>query len=561
ILEALEYAILQGEGIIKVVGEVGSGKTTLCRMLEARLGGQVETVFIANPSLTPENIFHAIAVELHIELAEKNDRFQVLQALQAYLLQKHSSGRHVVVLVEEAQGMPLATLEEIRLLSNLETSSAKLLQLVLFGQPELDINLSVPSIRQLKERISYQFYLPPFSREDVEEYLVMRMRSAGYRGPTPFTSGACRRIWKLSGGLTRRINLLADKALLAAYIEKKDRVTAHHVNQAASESTFSTVRDWRRTTRITTLVALIGVPMAGALGYFLADFNSNRGPMLPQTQTPDSQPQTAILGKPPATDEVTQIPSQTETTALKPTTKPAGTVPTSLAVAVKTEPEPSPNNGEGVILLPQPAQTTDPVPASTRILGPLEKDRRPVPSPPTPDPKENPGTKSKPSEPHQEPGTSMTSIPPPMTKPLANIRKESVNKSTLPSPAKATPGEPGSERKTDVPNREELNRFLDQRLAISDQWFKTVDPKHYTLQIMRVDNLEEWFHDLLMAESNLGGTFFIKPTRYNDQSFYIVYFNEYSSYTKARLDLERLPQRLHHFKPFVQQLNSINDKY
>ncbi|HIJ84586.1 MAG TPA: AAA family ATPase, partial [Magnetococcales bacterium] len=296
ILEALEYAILQGEGIIKVVGEVGSGKTMLCRMLESRLGKKVETVFIANPSLTPENIFHAIAVELHIDVAEKNDKFQVLHSLQNDLIQKHAAGRRVVVLVEEAQGMPLATLEEIRLLSNLETSSSKLLQLVLFGQPELDVNLSVPSIRQLRERISYQFHLPPFTQEDVEEYLIMRMRSAGYRGPTPFQPGACRRICKLSGGLTRRINLLADKALLAAYIEKKDRVSTRHVNQAAAESSFTAVRDWRRTTRIATLVALIGVPLAGGLGFYLAGVNQTQPTLISPSTTPPEKP-----------DEVTQI--------------------------------------------------------------------------------------------------------------------------------------------------------------------------------------------------------------------------------------------------------------
>ncbi|MGV3590436.1 MAG: ExeA family protein, partial [Gammaproteobacteria bacterium] len=141
VLDALVYGITTGEGILKVVGEVGSGKTMLCRMLEERLPPSIEIVYLANPNLTARDIVYAIAFELKLEVDSGTDRLLVMQKLQNYLLQKHAAGGSVVVFIEEAQGMPLETLEEIRLLSNLETHRHKLMQIVLFGQPELERKL------------------------------------------------------------------------------------------------------------------------------------------------------------------------------------------------------------------------------------------------------------------------------------------------------------------------------------------------------------------------------------------------------------------------------------
>ena len=163
ILEALIYAITQGEGIVKVTGEVGSGKTMLCSMLQTRLAESVETVYLANPSVSPEEILHAIAFELQLQITRDESRLAVMHAIQDYLLKRHAEGKRVVLFVEESQGMPIATLEEIRLLSNLETKSDKLLQIVLFGQPELDENLRQNQIRQLKERITHSFRLEPLT--------------------------------------------------------------------------------------------------------------------------------------------------------------------------------------------------------------------------------------------------------------------------------------------------------------------------------------------------------------------------------------------------------------
>ncbi|MFZ9149655.1 MAG: ExeA family protein [Burkholderiales bacterium] len=239
ILEALIYAISQGEGIVKVTGEVGSGKTMLCSMLQARLAESVETVYLANPSVSPEEILHAIAFELQLQITRDESRLAVMHAIQDYLLKRHAEGKRVVLFIEESQGMPIATLEEIRLLSNLETKSDKLLQIVLFGQPELDENLCQNQIRQLKERITHSFRLEPLTGPETREYLMFRLRTAGYRGPDLFSDAIIREITRVSGGLTRRINLIADKALLAAFAENTHTLRQKHVDAAIRDSEFA----------------------------------------------------------------------------------------------------------------------------------------------------------------------------------------------------------------------------------------------------------------------------------------------------------------------------------
>ncbi len=239
ILEALIYAIAHGEGIIKVTGEVGSGKTMLCHMLPTRLPPNIETVYIANPSVSPEEILHAVAFELQLAVDRAAPRLEVMQALHDFLLKRYAEGKRVVVFVEESQSTPIATLEEIRLLSNLETRNDKLLQIVLFGQPELDENLRQPNIRQLRERITHSFRLEPLTEGEIREYLMFRMRAAGYRGPDLFSTAVVRRIARTSLGLTRRVNLIADKALLAAFSENTHTVRPKHIDAAVRDSEFS----------------------------------------------------------------------------------------------------------------------------------------------------------------------------------------------------------------------------------------------------------------------------------------------------------------------------------
>ncbi len=258
-LDALIYAISSGEGIIKVVGEVGSGKTMLCRMLEVRLSGIVDVVYIANPSLSPDNILHVIAHELHLGITNSESKLDVMQKLQDYLLKKHADNRQVVVFVEEAQSMPIETLEEIRLLSNLETDQHKLLQMVLFGQPELDDKLSMPHIRQLKERITHSFYLDPFPPEDTLDYLNFRLRSVGYRGPSIFSQRTANAVEKYSGGLSRRINIIADKALMASFSEGRHEVNSKHVATAAKDSDFNKPFDFQPLIKGSVLVIALAV--------------------------------------------------------------------------------------------------------------------------------------------------------------------------------------------------------------------------------------------------------------------------------------------------------------
>ena len=239
ILEALIYAIGQGEGIIKVTGEVGSGKTMLCSMMQARLPANIESVYIANPSVSPEEILHAIALELHLSPPREAGHLEVMQLLNSHLLERHAAGKQVVMFVEESQSMPIATLEEIRLLSNLETAHSKLLQIVLFGQPELEENLRQPQIRQLRERITHSFRLSPLKPDEIRDYLNFRLRAAGYRGPDLFVQPIVNAIAKSSNGLTRRVNLIADKALLAAFSENTHTIKIKHIKAAVRDSEFS----------------------------------------------------------------------------------------------------------------------------------------------------------------------------------------------------------------------------------------------------------------------------------------------------------------------------------
>lgn len=238
VLEALLYAVSSGEGIIKVVGEVGSGKTMLCRMLQSRLPAHIECIYLANPSVAPQDVLHAIAFELQLSLPEKSNRLLALHVIQRYLMQRHAEGKQVVIFIEEAQGMPIATLEEIRLLSNLETKHDKLLQIILFGQPELDENLNKNEIRQLRERITHSFYLPPLDQKTISEYLDFRLRAAGYHGPALFPPPTVRLIAAVAQGLIRRVNILADKCLLAAFAENTHQVTERHVKAAIRDSEF-----------------------------------------------------------------------------------------------------------------------------------------------------------------------------------------------------------------------------------------------------------------------------------------------------------------------------------
>jgi len=241
ILDALIYSICEIEGIVKVSGEVGSGKTMLCRMLLEKLPGHIETIYLANPSLSREEMLYAIADGLGLSTA--GERVGVIMSMiQNKLEEKAREGKRIVVLVDEAHAMPLDTLEELRLLYNLQAGNSKLLQIVLFGQPELNTKLDQPNMRQLKDRIVHHFHMQPLSRNILESYLMFRMRTAGYHGPDIFSPGAVKLIADASNGLMRRVNILADKSLLAAFVEDTYYIKTHHVKAALRDSDIQPAR-------------------------------------------------------------------------------------------------------------------------------------------------------------------------------------------------------------------------------------------------------------------------------------------------------------------------------
>jgi len=266
-LEALVYAITAGEGLVKVTGEVGSGKTMLCRVLMERLPETVETIYLAVPSLSRDEMLAAISSDLGIDTTGAN-LTKMMRALQDKLIELHAQGRQVVALIDEAHAMPLGTLEEIRLLSNLETGTEKLLQIVLFGQPELDSHLALPHMRQLKERITHNFTLAPLPPQEISEYLRFRLRQAGYHGPDLFNAEALRIISDASEGLTRRINIFADKTLLAAFAAGTHTITADHARAAVTDTQIVMMR--RDSPRRLAGAAAAGLVAGVGIGYFLA---------------------------------------------------------------------------------------------------------------------------------------------------------------------------------------------------------------------------------------------------------------------------------------------------
>jgi type II secretory pathway predicted ATPase ExeA len=312
-LDALIYAITQDEGIVKVTGEVGSGKTMLCRMLLERLPDNVESLYLANPSLSRQEILGAIADELGVPTDGKATH-SLTRALQDALIQRYAQGKRVVLLIDEAHAMPAESLEEIRLLSNLESKAAKLLQIALFAQPELDERLAATDMRQLRERITQHFNLAPLKKDDVAAYIEFRLRAAGYHGPNPFTSEAVDMIAKISEGLSRRINILADKALLAAYSSGSHQVDCEQIRIAAEDARFSPLQP----TSAFNLKPLIWA-LAGAVTTAIIVFATNPGDqsltpaaLLPHTPTSSPPP-------PPQTQAAKHLPTATKGEEAPPT--------------------------------------------------------------------------------------------------------------------------------------------------------------------------------------------------------------------------------------------------
>jgi type II secretory pathway predicted ATPase ExeA len=296
-LDALIYAITQDEGIVKVTGEVGSGKTMLCRMLLERLPANVETLYLANPSLSRGEILGAIADELGIATDGKATH-SLTRALQDALIARYAAGKRVVLLIDEAHAMPAESLEEIRLLSNLESKATKLLQIALFAQPELDERLAATDMRQLRERITQHFNLAPLKQEDVAAYIEFRLRAAGYHGPNPFTDEALRLITRISEGLSRRINIIADKALLAAYSSGSHQVGADEIRTAEQDARFSPLQAKAGFNAQPLLWGLAGAGAAALLIGMVVTLGSHQVAPPRQPETPAPAPEVTKPAQP-----------------------------------------------------------------------------------------------------------------------------------------------------------------------------------------------------------------------------------------------------------------------
>jgi len=288
-LNTLLVAARNGEGFVKIVGEVGNGKTLLCRKFLATLNqgkqpvtlnGAPEqaspafatpanetqpaprfiTAYILNPYLEPRSLLLALAEEFRVTLDKDTDQHQLLKGLTRALLECARNGQRALVCLDEAQAMPLESLEVLRLLTNLETEKRKLLQVVLFGQPELNERLRNRSIRQLRQRISFQHELKGLRRDELERYLRHRLAVAKYPGETLFGKGAVGKLYRITGGTPRLVNIIAHKALMLAFGEGRQQVSTKHIRDAAAD-TPEARRDW-----LPWALALTGAALIASLG-------------------------------------------------------------------------------------------------------------------------------------------------------------------------------------------------------------------------------------------------------------------------------------------------------
>ncbi len=235
-LNTLLIAVRSGEGFLKVTGEVGTGKTMLCRMLLGMLGNDYVTAYIPNPSITPHILRKSLADEIGVCVSPGVDDYDLLKSIYQSLIDHAKSGKKVILCLDEAQAMSEESLEALRLLTNLETEKRKLLQVVLFGQPELNYLLQKSSVRQLKQRITFSVTLERLSLNVLDEYLMHRLQVAGYDGTRLFTKDSVSYLFKVCQGIPRLANVLANKSLMLAFGRGQKMITKKHVKEAANDS-------------------------------------------------------------------------------------------------------------------------------------------------------------------------------------------------------------------------------------------------------------------------------------------------------------------------------------
>ncbi len=529
VLEALIYAISQGEGIVKVTGEVGSGKTMLCHMLQARLPAHIENVYIANPSVSPEEILHAIAFELQLGVPRDASRLEVMHTLQDYLLKRHAERKRVVVFVEESQSMPLPSLEEIRLLSNLETKNDKLLQIVLFGQPELDENLRQTHIRQLRERITHSFRLEPLSLAETREYLMFRMRAAGYHGPELFSDPVARAIARAAQGLTRRVNLIADKALLAAFSENTHTIKRKHVEAAVRDSEFSAAPSPRFEFRPLWGLALLATGAAVGVGIYAA----LEGAATTTNAIAEAQDPAVAVEK--------KAEPRAETVPLPPTSTP--TTPTSTAATARDK---KPDAGSQKETASQPPPDADkPAPTVAAAPMPAKPELKPA------------------REPERKPATK-TEKP----APKASARPESEpieERKTVSSPQGPVTVVSAAQKATTVPEIPASSSqpidsldILESRIAVTKQWLATEPRETISIQLLGTNDATLLkFHLNELAKLVEINKIFVYRTLAKKKPFLTVLYGSFNSYRAAQEALDKLPESLKVNRPFLRTVAGV----
>lgn len=268
----LMVSIMNGEGFMKVVGEVGTGKTILCRKVLNTLSEDernFETAYIPNPILSPKGLFLAFAEEIGLDASLDIDHHSLLKEITNRLVERAGQGRKVVLFIDEAHAMPEETLEALRLLTNIETEKAKLLQVILFAQPEMDVILNKITLRQLRQRITFSFDLVALDREGVDRYINHRLAMAGHNGHAIFTKKSIDLLTSVSRGIPRLVNIIAHKALMVAFGKGERRVDESHIRTSALDTDGVELPSQSTAPSIAAvLVAIIGIAAAFFFGGF-----------------------------------------------------------------------------------------------------------------------------------------------------------------------------------------------------------------------------------------------------------------------------------------------------
>jgi general secretion pathway protein A len=324
-LAHLLYGIGGGGGFVQLTGEVGTGKTTLCRCLLEQLPPEVDVALILNPKLTDVELLATVCDELRIPYPPGTESRKVLvDQLYQYLLDAHARGRRTVLIIDEAQDLAADVLEQVRLLTNLETSTEKLLQIILIGQPELIRVLGREELRQLAQRVVARYHLQPFSRDETREYIRHRMEVAGGKGKI-FSEGALRRVHLASRGIPRLINAICDRALLGAYAEDKQRVDTATMRRAAREVLGRPmprqIRPWLWAAAVCTVAVVAGLGILLGRGQFalsqIARVASAPGPTS-VSSSPDGAPPATALASAAGRAEVTQLTQSSDASGANP---------------------------------------------------------------------------------------------------------------------------------------------------------------------------------------------------------------------------------------------------